>query len=154
MKKTRPSIHEYLMSIAREAAKRSTCTSHHPTGAVAAISGRVVMTGYNGVPSGMQHCDDAGCVRMSDGKHAYLLHAEENLVAQAARYQIKLLGVTVYCTHQPCPHCAAMLVQAGVACVVYDEAETDSLEKESYSSVVMAIGGVETVSLKSLGGEG
>jgi dCMP deaminase len=110
-----------MMMIARLTAERSTCTQHFKVGAVATLDGRIVMTGYNGVPSGMTHCDDGGCVRTEDGKHAFLLHAEQNLVTQTAKLGIGLKGATVYVTHCPCPHCLAVLVQAGVDRVYFEE---------------------------------
>ena len=127
----RPSIHKYLMDIAKLAASRSTCTENHSVGAVATMDGRVLMTGYNGVINGMPHCDEVGCKRLEDGKHAYLLHAEENLVAQACRYGISLLGTTVYTTWFPCSHCAALLVQAGVKCIIYDRCSFDMRVSET-----------------------
>jgi dCMP deaminase len=126
----RPSIDDYLIAVARVVASRSTCPKQ-AVGAVASIEGRILMTGYNGVPGRMPHCDqNGGCVRLEDGKHAYLLHAEENLVAQATKYGVSLDGTTVHCTHLPCSHCAAMLVQAGVVAIVYDRCnlEDDVLE--------------------------
>jgi len=122
----RPSIDEYLMGIARIVANRSTCTANHSTGAVATIDGRIIMTAYNGVPSGMRHCDDGGCVRLENGKHAFLLHAEENLIAQAAKYHVALNGATVYVTHFPCSHCTAIMTQAGIKAVIVGQYDDES----------------------------
>ena len=116
----RPSLHSYMLMIARLTAERSTCSKHFKVGAVATQAGRIVMTGYNGVPSGMTHCDDDKCVRLADGKHAYLVHAEENVVAQAAKLGISLAGATLYITHCPCTHCLALLAQAGVSKVFFE----------------------------------
>lgn len=124
----RLSIDRYLMNIAHIVSGRSTCHSKHPTGAVAAVDGRIVMTGYNGTPSGVPHCNASGCVRLGDNKHAYLLHAEENIVAQAVRFGISLARSTVYVTHMPCSHCAAVLSQAGVMRVVYDRCSLSTAE--------------------------
>jgi dCMP deaminase len=114
----RPLLSEYLMTIAHLVSERSTCLAGK-VGAVATRDGRILMTSYNGVPSGVPHCNEGGCIRLEDNKHAFLLHAEENLVAQGCKYGISLNGSTVYCTHLPCSHCMAMLVQAGVVSIIY-----------------------------------
>jgi dCMP deaminase len=46
---------EMLMEVAHVVAKRGTC-SRLPVGAVFAQDGRIVATGYNGAPRGMDHC--------------------------------------------------------------------------------------------------
>lgn len=52
---SRPSRDEALMDTARVWAKRGTC-SRLQVGAVFSRSGRILTTGYNGVPAGLQHC--------------------------------------------------------------------------------------------------
>lgn len=133
-----------MMSFARTAAARSTCSSRKKVGAVATVQGRVVMTAYNGVPGGVPHCDEVGCQRLEDGKHAFLLHAEENLVAQAARFKVQLQGTVVYVTHFPCSHCMAILAQAGVARVVW-EGSLDGYEAGSIQGVMAVVEGSRVV---------
>lgn len=114
-----------LMEMARLLAKRSTCTRRQ-VGALAAIEGRVLATGYNGVPSGQTHCIDRGhCVTGEDGGCRDSVHAEANLVAFAAKYGIALRGATVYTTCAPCIDCAKLLINAGIAQVVYGEPYRD-----------------------------
>lgn len=83
-------------------------------GAVAVDADRVVLeTGYNGLPRGVHDLPE----RMErPAKYLWTAHAEENLVAQAARPRLK--GSTVYVTHLCCNACARMLINAGVAKVV------------------------------------
>ena len=111
---SRPSIDETMMRIAQIVARRSTCPKGHVGAVIATAEGRILSLGYNGVPSGMAHCEDTGCQRDEDGKHLYLVHAEENAVANAAANGIKLVGSVAYVTMFPCSHCAAILAQAGV----------------------------------------
>lgn len=47
------------------------------------------------------------------------LHSEMNAIIQAAQHGVSTKGATLYCTHQPCSVCARMLVNAGIARVVY-----------------------------------
>ena len=123
---SRPSWDEYFMSMARLAAGRSTCL-RRKVGCVLARDRRVLATGYNGAPSGVPHCDEAGCVRerlgIPSGERTELcraVHAEQNAMAQAARFGISLEGCTAYITCQPCAMCMKSLMQAGVCAVVWD----------------------------------
>ncbi|MCL4078769.1 cytidine/deoxycytidylate deaminase family protein [Coriobacteriia bacterium Es71-Z0120] len=133
---TRPSWDEYFMSIAQHVAERSTCLRRH-TGAVLVKDKRILSTGYNGAPSGLAHCEQAGCLRerlsVPSGSNHELcrgIHAEQNAVVQAARHGIAIDGSTLYSTHQPCVLCAKILVNAGVTEIVYAEPYPDALAEE------------------------
>ncbi|MBP5749413.1 MAG: cytidine deaminase, partial [Firmicutes bacterium] len=58
----RPSWDEYFMEMAELARKRSTCL-RRGVGAVIVKDNRVIATGYNGVPRGIRHCGETGCLR-------------------------------------------------------------------------------------------
>ena len=101
---------DYFMNIAHLVAERSTCLRRR-VGAVAVKDKRILATGYNGAPSKVAHCLDIGCLREQLGvpsgqRHEICrgLHAEQNVIIQAAVHGISLAGAEVYCTHQPCPH--------------------------------------------------
>ena len=133
---SRPSWDEYFMAIAEQVSGRSTCIRRH-TGAVLVKDKRILSTGYNGVPSGLAHCDVVGCLRdqrniPSGTQHELCrgIHAEQNAVVQAARHGIAIDGATVYCTHQPCVLCAKILLNAGVVDIVYLDAYPDPLSEE------------------------
>lgn len=123
----RPTIDEMMLSIAKLVAQRSTCSSRLKVGAVLATTdGRILSFGYNGVPRGMPHCDDAGCQRGPDNKHLWLLHAEENAIVNAAANGIAVKGAVAYVTHFPCSHCAAVFAQAGIITVIYEKEYGDT----------------------------
>lgn len=106
-----------FLALAREVAGWSKDPSTK-VGAVAVRDRRVLATGYNGFPVRM--CDDA---RLDDraAKLARIVHAEQNVIAWAAREGVSLAGATLYVTPlHPCPDCAKMIVQAGFDRVVYD----------------------------------
>lgn len=110
---TRPTEVEYLLDVAHVVATRATC-SRLQVGAVLARDGRILSTGRNGAPSGLPHCehlDDAPC--------AVSVHAEANALAFAARHGVATAGAALYVTHAPCRGCAGLLVNAGIAHVVY-----------------------------------
>jgi len=116
---------EYFLSLAELAASRSYCL-HRKVGAVLVKDRRVIATGYNGPASGLPHCEQ--CRRMEPGKEledCYAVHAEENAIIQVAVHGLTTQGSTLYCTHQPCFHCAKLIIQAKVRNVVYAEPYPD-----------------------------
>ena len=132
----RPSWDEYFMNIAEQVAGRSTCVRRQ-TGAVLVKDRRILATGYNGTPTGLAHCDEVGCLRerrnVASGCNHELcrgIHAEQNAVIQAARHGVVIDGATVYSTHEPCSLCAKILINAGVAGIVFRDPYPDSLSEE------------------------
>ena len=124
------------MEIAHTCAQRTTCR-RRSVGAVIVKDNRILATGYNGVPSGIEHCLDRGCLReelgIPSGQQHELcrgLHAEQNALIQAARYGISIEGASIYCTAQPCVLCAKMLINAGIKEIVYDLEYPDELALE------------------------
>lgn len=141
------------MAITAQVAERATCT-RRKIGAVLVKDKRILATGYNGAPSGLLHCDVAGCLREqraipSGTQHELCrgIHAEQNAVIQAARHGTAIEGSTVYCTHQPCVLCAKILINAGVQRIVYREPYPDALAAEMLDEA-----GVEV--LRYAGGDG
>jgi dCMP deaminase len=124
------------MDIAHMCARRTTCM-RRSVGAVMVKDKRILATGYNGVPTGIEHCTDRGCLRTKLGipsgqQHELCrgLHAEQNALLQAARYGTSMEGTTLYCTTQPCILCAKMLINAGVKEIVYEAEYPDELALE------------------------
>lgn len=54
-------------------------------------------------------------------KYEYIIHAEANLVFQAAATGTILTGKTVVCTLSPCQNCIRTMFQAGIREVYYKE---------------------------------
>jgi len=135
----RPSWDQYFMDITSLVATRSTCLRRQ-VGAILVKSRNILATGYNGVPSGISHCDTAGCLRerlkVPSGERHELcrgLHAEQNAIIQAARHGINIDGSTLYCTTMPCIICTKMLINAGITTVIYAEGYADELAREMIS---------------------
>jgi dCMP deaminase len=133
------------MDMAKLAARRSSCL-RRAVGAVLVKDRRLLATGYNGVPSGVTHCDAAGCLRerlsVPSGERHELcrgLHAEQNAIIQAAFHGVSIRDAVLYCTNLPCIICAKMLVNAGVRRIVYLEGYSDSLTREMLSEVGMEL---------------
>ena len=121
---------DYFMSIAHLVAERSTCL-RRKVGAVAVRDKRILATGYNGPPS------NVGCIRerlgIPSGQRHELcrgLHAEQNVIIQAAVHAISLKGAIIYCTTQPCLICTKMLVNCQVEAIYYAGAYPDELAED------------------------
>lgn len=133
---TRPSWDEYFMKLAEEVATRTTCM-RRAVGAVIVKDRRILATGYNGVPTGLRHCAETGCLREQLGvpsgqRHEICrgLHAEQNALLQAARYGINIEGSVIYINTQPCVVCAKMLINAGIKEIIYKNPYPDELAME------------------------
>ena len=132
----RPSWDKYFLSIAKLVAERSTCLRRQ-VGAVIVKDKRILTTGYNGAPSGLDHCDKTGCMReelnIPSGERHELcraLHAEMNAMLQAAQYGISLRDSIIYCTNQPCIICAKMIINAGIKRIVIRSDYPDEFAKK------------------------
>ena len=132
----RPDWNEYFMEMAELAAKRATCL-RRKVGAVLVKNKKVLATGYNGAPMNIEHCESTGCLREkmevpSGERHEICrgVHAEQNLVAQAAIHGVKTEDSIVYCTHQPCIICTKILINAGVKKIYFKNSYSDEFAEK------------------------
>lgn len=124
-------MQEVLLKVAHVMSARGTC-SRARVGAVFALDGRILATGFNGAPAGLPHCDhsctcDLARVQSGVSQHypgcnyvapcEVAVHAEANAIAFAAKHGISLNGSTLYTTLSPCLRCAQLLVNVGVRAV-------------------------------------
>jgi len=126
----------YFMDIAFMVAKRSTCLRRQ-VGAIAVKNKRILSTGYNGAPANVAHCLDIGCLReklkIKSGERHELcraIHAEQNIIIQAATYGISIFESDIYCTTFPCFICSKMLINSGIKAIYYAEDYPDDLAKQ------------------------
>lgn len=124
----RPSWDEYFMSIARVVASRSNCVKRK-VGAILVIDKRIISTGYNGTPRGTRNCNEGGCPRCAGAAESgrrldecLCSHAEENAITQSAYHGVAVRGASIYSTFCPCLMCTKMIINAGIAEVIYDSA--------------------------------
>jgi len=140
-KAKRPTWDEYFLNIAHLVSKRSTCI-RRKVGAILVKDRRILATGYNGAPIGLEHCRTTGCLRerlnVPSGQRHELcrgLHAEQNVLLQAAYHGISVNRSVLYITNQPCSICAKMLINAGIKEVVtvsrYPDKEAENVLKEA-----------------------
>ena len=137
----RPTWDEYFLEVAHLVSKRATCLRRR-VGAVLVKDKKILATGYNGAPSGLKHCIDVGCLRQklkipSGERHELCrgLHAEQNVLLQAALYGVSTKESILYVTNQPCIICAKMLINAGIreiiACSDYPDSFSGKFLKEA-----------------------
>lgn len=154
----RPSRDQACIEMAAIMARRSTC-QRKSVGVVIALEGRVLVTGYNGAPAGMQHCShmvphsmegfdhwdwqpcelaDPNCGELEHlaKEHGCTIavHAEANAIAFAAKHGVMLDGSSLFTTLAPCLPCAKLIINAGIRQVwcgrMYrDRSGVDLLEK-------------------------
>ena len=130
---------EYFIDLAVMVASRSTCLRKQH-GAVIVRDKQILSTGYNGVPSKIEHCNS--CFRMDNNipsgtmyETCRSIHAEMNAIVQAAKHGICINGADIYVTGVPCIMCARAIINAGIKNVItiYDEEYTRSYGEESIS---------------------
>lgn len=126
MNTKRPNWDEYFMSIAKVVALRANCIKRK-VAAVIVKDKRIIATGYNGTPKGITNCNEGGCERCNSletsGKNleaCICSHAEENAITQAAYHGTSVKGASLYTTFSPCIHCTKMIINSGIAEVIYN----------------------------------
>lgn len=112
----RPSKNQNNMDVAVTIAQRS----HDAETKVGAVlinneSGAVIATGYNGFVRG---ADDSLLPATRPDKYEYILHAEQNLIANCARHGVSMNDCSLVCTLSPCKLCMRMLLNCGITKVI------------------------------------
>lgn len=109
-------IDKRYLRMARIWAENSYC-ERRKVGAIMVNGSMIISDGFNGTPSGFENVceDDSGATK------PYVLHAEANAITKVARSNNSSVGSTLYVTASPCLECAKLIIQAGIARVVYNE---------------------------------
>lgn len=92
---------------------------------------RILATGYNGFPKGIDDTE----VRLNtrELKHKLVIHAEMNALMNALYSGVSLKGSTMYVHGLPiCPDCAKCVIQAGIKEIVIP---TDKTERAEWQKV-------------------
>ena len=128
-------------------------------GAIITREHSIVSTGYNGPPSGIEHCADKTgrgayvygkwqdsffkgnkCPRQLAGfgssEGLYLCpaaHAEQNAIANAARLGHMVKGCVLYTHKMPCRECSKNIINSGIieVVVIEDKSYEDNLKEIS-----------------------
>ena len=112
-------------AVLHEIEKRSTCV-RIKIASLIIKDGRIISMGWNGVPSGLEHCEDYfknGTHNIEHEHHEYALkneiHAEQNAISYAARIGNATEGTDIISSVSPCLYCAKMIIAAGISNVYY-----------------------------------
>lgn len=133
----RPSWDQYFIDIAKSVAARATCPRAF-VGAVLVKDNRILATGYNGSLPGSPHCIDEGCLLNEEGRFCKrVIHAEANVLYQAAKFGIVTSGTTLYFWDSrnrgiPCPQCLPALIASEISVVINRDLEKRAI---SYGTV-------------------
>ena len=118
-------------------------------GAIAVKDKRLISTGYNGFPRGIQDLDDRWNNR--EEKYKYVVHAEMNCIYNAAANGVSLKGSTVYVHGLPtCSECAKGLIQVGVKRVMAFSQDTPDRwnKSDTLTEQLFEEAGIEYESIK------
>ncbi len=103
-------------------------------GAVVVRDRRILGTGYNGLPAGIE--DRYERLMDRELKLKLTLHAEDNAILNAI---VPVRGATIYVWPMPpCAHCAARIIQVGITRVVAAEPQTEQAERWHQSLMLSA----------------
>jgi len=134
--------HEMFMQIAELIGRRSTCCRKQ-VGAIIVNKGKIISTGYNGVPSGKKHCtkhfydlyqekiknniietsfEEYIKTKNFSDEHLYFsmkyeLHAEMNALLFADKKYLE--DSILYCTLSPCINCSKLIISAQIKKIYY-----------------------------------
>ena len=131
---TRPPWDDYFLQLLNGVSVRASCDRGR-SAAILVRDNCILSTGYVGAPRGLKDCDEVGHdialvsisreTEMEQGIMAVTsehclrtVHAESNVIANAARMGIRTMGATMYCSMVPCETCAKLIIQAGIVRVV------------------------------------
>lgn len=107
------------MAVAQLAAKRSKDPSTQVGACIVNRDNKIVATGYNGMPNGVQ---DDSVPWTKEGpfletKYAYVVHAELNAILNSVLTD--QTGCRIYVSLFPCNECAKAIIQSGIRHVIY-----------------------------------
>lgn len=117
----RASLADTMMDIAGILAQRATCQKLKVGAVIVDEHGRIIGSGYNGVPRGMPHCTDTPCPGVGMPKGADLcesVHAEQNALLNCREIHH---ATTIYVTHAPCMRCVKALLNTPIQDIVFAE---------------------------------
>jgi len=101
---------EFWMRLALEQAAEAMRLGEVPVGAVAVLDGEVIAAGFNRKESDQDPTAHAEMIALRG--------------AAARLNSWRLIGVTLYCTLEPCPMCAGAMIQGRLSRLVYGAPDT------------------------------
>jgi dCMP deaminase len=112
----RLSVDDWAFKLMEVVALRSEDPSTQVGCVILDTMGRVVSTGYNGLPRKLSTDDFTLSERPI--KYQHVVHADMNAILFAERHRLE--GATMYLPFPPCSNCAKSIIQSGINCVKYN----------------------------------
>jgi dCMP deaminase len=125
--------HEYFLRMAQLVSLRATCSRRRVGCVLVNWNNHVIATGFNGVPSGVEHCTDVACpgAQLASGTGldaCRAVHAELNSLLQCPTpMEIR----AAYCTTAPCMGCTKALMNTSCEEIHFIESYPHALEAEA-----------------------
>ena len=119
----RPPADFYFLRMAKLVSERGTCIRRKVGCVFVNKKNHIIATGYNGNPSGFNHCIDYPCAGSKsksgeDLDKCEAIHAEQNALLQCKDvYDID----RVYTTLEPCIHCVKLLLNTSANQIIFGE---------------------------------
>lgn len=135
---SRPTKDEYFLRHAKVAATMSTCARRSVGCVLVNDHKQILSVGYNGVPSGVAHCNEgnqcpgAGAASGTNLSSCFAVHAEVNAVIQCPN---PMAIDTVYTTTSPCIDCTKFLMNTSARRIVFLEEYPHPEAKALWESV-------------------
>ena len=121
---------QYFVEVTKLTSKLSTCISKQ-VGCILIKDNRIIASSYNGVPSGVKHCNEIFDKSVLTSKikrdkhHEWSnnneLHGEANLLSYCGKMGIKTDNGILFTSLSPCITCAKMIFASGIKEIFYLE---------------------------------
>lgn len=140
---------EYFMGVSILSGKRSKDPSTQVGACIVDDDKKIVATGYNGAPRGIDD-EDFPWSREGDfleTKYAYVCHAELNAILNSSKETLK--NCTIYVALFPCNECAKSIIQSGIKKVVYLSDKYMDVPAFIASRRILEMANIELVQMKA-----
>lgn len=114
----RPGFDEWALGLAQAVSLRSRDPSTKVGAVIIRPDKTIASMGYNGFPRQMEDREEWWNERIE--KYARVIHGEMNALLNAKE---SVHGMTLYCTHPCCEHCAKHIIGSGIQRVVFGTSE-------------------------------
>jgi dCMP deaminase len=135
---------DYFMAVAFLTAKRSKDPNTQVGACIVDKNKCIIGLGYNGFPRG---CSDDALPWAREGssnlhtKYPFVCHAEVNAILNKCSADVN--GATLYVALFPCNECAKLIIQAGIAEVVYTSDKYHDSDSCRASRIMFQMAGVK-----------
>lgn len=116
---------DYYLGVAETVAKASPDPNTQVGCVLVKPTGEIISTGFNGF---IRKATVEGLPLTKPEKYEFMIHAEHNVILNAARNGQSTVGSYAFVTHSPCKDCCRYMIQAGIELVYYKYEHCSLLE--------------------------